>query len=106
MAQKEKAVAIRRRIFTGTNQFANPSEKALGRIDPVRLDWLNVAARKVTNHFVCARSAMRRSPAKHRAFCSPNWGREDALCALQLRRQFLCLRRIRYRRRNDLQNAE
>lgn len=34
LAAKEEAVALRRRIFTGTNQFANPPEKALDRVDP------------------------------------------------------------------------
>ena len=33
MAAKEKAVASRRRVFTGTNQYADFSEKALDRID-------------------------------------------------------------------------
>jgi len=37
LAAKEKAVLLRRRIFTGTNQHANLSEKALERIDPSRL---------------------------------------------------------------------
>jgi methylmalonyl-CoA mutase len=37
LAAKEKAVATRRRIFTGTSQHANLSEKALGRIDASRL---------------------------------------------------------------------
>ena len=32
-AAKEKSVVIRRRVFTGTNQFANLNEKALDRID-------------------------------------------------------------------------
>jgi len=36
-AAREKAVASRRRILTGTNQFANPSERALDRVDPSRL---------------------------------------------------------------------
>jgi methylmalonyl-CoA mutase len=36
-AAKEKAVASRRRIFTGTNQHANLSEKALERIDESHL---------------------------------------------------------------------
>jgi methylmalonyl-CoA mutase len=35
MAAREKAVVSRRRVFTGTNQFANPSERALDRIDPL-----------------------------------------------------------------------
>jgi methylmalonyl-CoA mutase len=34
---REKAVASRRRVLTGTNQFANPSERALDRVDPLRL---------------------------------------------------------------------
>lgn len=33
LAAKEKAVASRRRVFTGTNQYANLSEKALDRVD-------------------------------------------------------------------------
>jgi methylmalonyl-CoA mutase len=37
LAAKEKAVASRRRIFTGTSQHANLSEKALDRVDAVRL---------------------------------------------------------------------
>ncbi len=37
MAAKEKAVSSRRRIFTGTNQYANLSERALDRIDFSRL---------------------------------------------------------------------
>lgn len=36
LAAKEKAVLHRRRIFTGTSQHANLSEKALERIDPSR----------------------------------------------------------------------
>jgi methylmalonyl-CoA mutase len=37
LAAKEKAVVSRRRIFTGTNQHANLSEKALQRVDESRL---------------------------------------------------------------------
>jgi methylmalonyl-CoA mutase len=37
LADREKAVASRRRIFTGTNQHANLSEKALDRVDFSRL---------------------------------------------------------------------
>ena len=37
MAVREKAVVSRRRVFTGTNQFANSPEKALDRIDPMHL---------------------------------------------------------------------
>jgi methylmalonyl-CoA mutase len=37
LAAKVKAVTLRRRVFTGTNQFANPSEMALDRIDPACL---------------------------------------------------------------------
>jgi len=36
-AAREKAVASRRRVFTGTNQFADPTERALDRVDPSRL---------------------------------------------------------------------
>lgn len=37
LAVKEKAVASRRRVFTGTNQYGSLSEKALDRIDTSRL---------------------------------------------------------------------
>jgi methylmalonyl-CoA mutase len=37
LASREKAVVSRRRIFVGTNQYADLSEKALGRIDFSRL---------------------------------------------------------------------
>jgi len=36
MAVRDKAVVTRRRVFTGTNQFANSPEKALDRIAPMR----------------------------------------------------------------------
>ena len=36
MAAREKAVASRRRVLTGTNQFANATEQALDRIDVAR----------------------------------------------------------------------
>jgi methylmalonyl-CoA mutase len=35
LAAREKAVVERRRVFTGTNQYADPAEKALDRIDPL-----------------------------------------------------------------------
>ena len=35
---KEKAITSRGRVFAGTNKFANPSERALDRIDPARID--------------------------------------------------------------------
>jgi methylmalonyl-CoA mutase len=37
LAAKEKEVVSRRRVFTGTNQYADTSEKALQRVDPLRL---------------------------------------------------------------------
>ncbi len=36
LAAREKAVVERRRVFTGTNQYADPAEKALDRIDPLQ----------------------------------------------------------------------
>jgi methylmalonyl-CoA mutase len=36
-AEREKAIATRRRVLTGTNQFADASERALDRIDAARL---------------------------------------------------------------------
>jgi methylmalonyl-CoA mutase len=35
LAARERAVTFRRRIFTGTNQFADPRERALDRIEPL-----------------------------------------------------------------------
>ena len=37
LAGRERAVAQRRRVFVGTNQFANAAEKALHRVDPGRM---------------------------------------------------------------------
>jgi methylmalonyl-CoA mutase len=37
MAGREKAVALRRRVLVGTNQFANPAERALGRVEAARM---------------------------------------------------------------------
>jgi methylmalonyl-CoA mutase len=37
MAAREKAVALRRRVLVGTNQFANPAERALGRVEAARM---------------------------------------------------------------------
>ena len=34
---REKAITLRRRVFTGTNQYANPDENALGRIEQSHL---------------------------------------------------------------------
>jgi methylmalonyl-CoA mutase len=38
MAAREKAVTSRRRVFVGTNQYANPGERALARVDEQKLD--------------------------------------------------------------------
>ncbi len=35
LAAREKAVVERRHVFTGTNQYADPAEKALDRVDPL-----------------------------------------------------------------------
>jgi methylmalonyl-CoA mutase len=37
LASKEKEVTLRHRVFAGTNQFADPVEKALDRVDPLIL---------------------------------------------------------------------
>ncbi len=37
MATREKAIAARRRVLVGTNHFANPADRALHRIDRVRM---------------------------------------------------------------------
>jgi methylmalonyl-CoA mutase len=44
LAAKNKAVVTRQRIFTGTNQQANLTEKALDRIEPSRLDGVRRGA--------------------------------------------------------------
>jgi methylmalonyl-CoA mutase len=35
LAAREKAVTLRRRVFTGTNQYANPLEQAMDRVEPL-----------------------------------------------------------------------
>ena len=37
MAARDKAVALRRRVLVGTNQFANPAERALERVEAARM---------------------------------------------------------------------
>jgi methylmalonyl-CoA mutase len=37
MAAREMAIALRRRVLVGTNQFANPAERALGRVEAARM---------------------------------------------------------------------
>ncbi|MGO8758550.1 MAG: methylmalonyl-CoA mutase family protein [Terracidiphilus sp.] len=37
MAEREKSVAARRRVFVGTNQFADPADRALDRVDGERM---------------------------------------------------------------------
>jgi methylmalonyl-CoA mutase len=37
MAAREKTVALRRRVLVGTNQFANPAERALERVEAARM---------------------------------------------------------------------
>lgn len=38
LAAREKAVVTRRRVFAGTNQYANPQERAVDRVDVSRMD--------------------------------------------------------------------
>jgi methylmalonyl-CoA mutase len=59
-AARDKAVASRRRVFTGTNQFANLSEKALERIDPLHAS----AAPRATEAFEQLRLRTERHAAK------------------------------------------
>ena len=49
-SSREQAVASRRRVLTGTNRFANASEKALGRIDEVRIQTLCREQRRHLRH--------------------------------------------------------
>jgi methylmalonyl-CoA mutase len=58
LAAREEAVSSRRRIFTGTNQHANISEKALDRIDVSRITesrrgaWMYEQLRLRTERYV------------------------------------------------------
>jgi len=45
LAVREKAVALRKRVFTGTNLYADPAEQALGTIDFERANEGNRGAR-------------------------------------------------------------
>ncbi|MGA3335193.1 MAG: methylmalonyl-CoA mutase family protein [Terracidiphilus sp.] len=45
LAAREQAVATRRRVLTGTNQYANPAERALERIDSERVSRARRGAR-------------------------------------------------------------
>jgi len=45
LAAREQAVATRRRLLTGTNQYANPAERALERIDTERASGTGRGAR-------------------------------------------------------------
>ena len=46
LAARETAVAWRRRVFVGTNQFANPDERALERVDEQRMNETKRGARQ------------------------------------------------------------
>ena len=87
LAAREKAVASRRRIFTGTNQYANLREKALDRIEPtVAPD----AHRRGAKSFERLRLRTERHAAMTgktaTGFACRNRGREDEVGALRLRR--------------------
>ena len=103
LAAREQAVASRRRIFTGTNQYANLSEKALDRIEVSRLS----GNRRGTQIYEQLRLRTERHAAKTgqtpRVLLAEIGDVEDALCPLQLRRQFLCLRGFRYSNASDFQ---
>jgi methylmalonyl-CoA mutase len=45
LAAREQAVAARRRVIVGTNQYANRAERALGRIDKQRMNETRRGAR-------------------------------------------------------------
>ena len=53
LAAREKAVALRRRVFTGTNQYANPQEKALNRIEPLQFSEGRRGARSFEQLRLC-----------------------------------------------------
>ena len=92
LAAREKAVLSRRRIFTGTNQHANLSEKALDRIDVSRL----TGEKRGTQMYEAASSAHRTPRGSNgqvsARFAGRNRGRQDAVGPLRLRRQLLWLR--------------
>jgi methylmalonyl-CoA mutase len=60
LAARDKAVSSRRRVFTGTNQYVNLSEKALDRIDLARVS----ADRRGTQAFEQLRLRTERHAAK------------------------------------------
>ncbi len=44
LSARERAVASRRRVFTGTNQFTDPQDRALDRVDPLRVSEMRRGA--------------------------------------------------------------
>ncbi len=69
LAAREQAVASRRRVLVGTNQYANPAERALDRVDEQRMQARFARGAACTRSCGCARSAMRPREAKRRGCC-------------------------------------
>ena len=53
LAARETAVARRRRVFVGTNQFANPAERVLERVDEQRINETKRGARHYEELRLC-----------------------------------------------------
>ncbi len=92
LVARDRAVSSRRRVFTGTNQYANLSERALDRIDVSRFDWIPTRHRNVRT----ASSAHRTPRGKDRQVSARRAGGDrgcqDAVGPFQLLREFLCVR--------------
>ena len=94
LAAKEKAVVQRRRIFTGTSQHANLTEKALERIDPSRPRDVRRGAEVYEQLRLRTERAAGQSGKTPRVLSGRNRRRQDAVGSIQLRCQFLRLRRL------------
>ena len=70
-AARDKAVTSRRRVLTGTNRFADASERALDRIES-RISRARAAPRNRSNNFGCGPNAMRSRQARRRVCCWRN----------------------------------
>ena len=94
MTAREERIASRKRIFVGTNMYANAQERALGRIEPARV----VSPRRGT----IAYEALRLRTERHGqapAHPARRDGRpQDARCPRQLLHQLLRMRRFRHSR--------
>ena len=94
MAAREKAVALRRRVFVGTNQFANPAEQALDRCEAGRICETERGAHPYEElRLRTERPIAAAGPRPQRA-AGGVWGCEAARGAVKFRGELFCLRGI------------